>query len=181
MIVSLTELLFDSLRRLPDLMAVTSSWVSLDVTYEQPRVERLFRKLGEDYRLYLHRIHPVLAGGVALLHPHPWPSAVYVCEGSYDMAVGYGADYAKPDVAARVRLAPGSSYEMSDMHGWHSVSPVGGPSLSVMVTGPRWDRWSPKAPEDRPLKPMSEAGEADLFEAFRRSWVEAQRRHQGRW
>jgi hypothetical protein len=67
-------------------------WRSLDVTYEEPRVERIWTELlsratGEPdgCRISLHCIHPTEK---PFRHTHKWPSAVLVCEGSYEMAVG---------------------------------------------------------------------------------------------
>lgn len=104
------------------------SWQSLDVDYEPPRVERVWIQHG-DFRVNLHRIHPC---DKALYHPHPWPSAVYVLSGQYEMAVG-----TSNTEASRQILTSGSMYEMLDPHGWHSVRPLGRPSLSLMLT------WTP--------------------------------------
>lgn len=121
------------------------TWHSLDVDYEPPRVERVWRDLPDGFRLLLHRIHPC---DKALFHPHPWPSAVKILSGRYEMGVGYlpeGDDGTKnPPVTVLTELAAGSSYVMVEPRGWHWVRPLGVPSLSVMITGPKWDRWSPK-------------------------------------
>lgn len=130
----------------------TDYWSTLDVDYEPPRVERLWKPLpNEDARIYLHRIHPCEK---ALFHPHPWPSAVMILSGRYEMGVGFGSGEQEPPVAARTILAAGSCYEMDHPDGWHWVRPIGGPSLSVMITGLPWKRWSP-SPEKKlnPLPP----------------------------
>lgn len=148
------ELLSGLESNLPALLDQPERWSSLDVNYEPPRVERLWMDL-DGHRVYLHRIHPCEK---ALYHPHPWPSAIKIVSGSYEMGVGYGVGDAVPPEAARVRLAAGSSYVMVEPDGWHYVRPLGpDPSLSLMVTGERWQRWSPKpnfklhelSPEDR--------------------------------
>jgi hypothetical protein len=155
------------------------SWRTLDVNYEPPRVERLWREF-EDGRLYLHRIHPCEK---ALYHPHPWPSAIKILSGSYMMALGYGKmqmGYGRmqdvlrdgdsfqvpPPCAATLVLTKGSTYEMIRPNGWHSVRPLGGTSYSIMVTGPKWDGvWSPKA--DHKLGPLSPQAKRIIFDSFR--------------
>lgn len=117
------------------------AWESLDIDYEPPRVERLWRQVGE-YRVNLHRIHPCAQ---ALYHPHPWPSAVRILSGKYEMGVAtcdelrfqnlVEADYE----AAKVVLTEGAAYEMIHPYGWHYVKPLGQPSLSIMVTAKPWD------------------------------------------
>lgn len=140
------------------------SWESLDVDYEPPRVERLWRQVGE-YRIYLHRIHPCEE---ALYHPHPWPNAVMILSGKYEMVLG-GAD-AVTDLVGRLVLTEGSMYERTNPLGWHYVRPLEGPSLSIMVTGKPWD---PPVYDHSDfgkkveLKPLTPEAKADLFQAFR--------------
>src|SRR5581483_10131554 len=69
-------------RQLPKLFK-GNHWHSLYVDYEPPTVERLWTDVG-NCRLYLHRIHPCEK---ALYHAHPWPSAIKVLSGVYEMAV----------------------------------------------------------------------------------------------
>lgn len=120
---------------LPDLLNDPEGWHSKLIDYHPPKVERLWRDF-DGNRILLHRIHPCLSGG-ALFHPHPWPSAVVVLDGGYEMGLGQGPDEPKHP-AATLLLAPGSRYEMLDPLGWHWVRPGSGPSLSLMVTGPVW-------------------------------------------
>lgn len=137
-------------------------WSTLDVDYEPPRVERLWRQVDDTVRVYLHRIHPCKK---ALFHPHPWPSAVHVLSGSYEMAIGYGAGEAEPAKGATAIFEAGSRYEMIDPDCWHSVRPLGGPSLSVMITDTPWKRWSPKAPGK--LKGLPPETRTELLALFR--------------
>ncbi len=153
-------------RELPQLLADEGAWQSLDVDYEPPRVERLYRDI-DGYRVYLHRIHPC-EPGAALFHPHPWPSAVKIAAGSYEMAVGYGAGEVAPLIAATLVLPAGATYEMVEADGWHWVRPLGGPALSLMVTGKPWERWSPKPP--RELRPLSDEAKRDLLAEFRKRY-----------
>lgn len=156
------KLLAQAEAELPELLKWLDGWTSLDVDYEPPRVERLWRPFHEDHRLYLHRIHPC---ETALFHPHPWPSAIKVVTGGYEMAVGYGPGGRPPRIAATIQLAPGSSYEMLDPDGWHHVLPTV-ETLSIMVTGPKWDRWSPGPPPDKKLWPLTEFGFRMLLQDF---------------
>ena len=113
---------------LPDLLSVgVTSWRSLDIDYDPPHVERLWRPWGpvistgamsipSRFRINLHRIHPC---ETALWHPHPWPSAIRVVTGRYEMGIGYAAEQSldpdqKPVEVARVVLGPGDQYEMID-------------------------------------------------------------------
>jgi len=61
-----------------------TDWNSVNIDYETPHVERLWIPYG-DYRVSLHRIHQCEK---SLMHPHPWPQAVRVISGCYEMGVG---------------------------------------------------------------------------------------------
>lgn len=126
---------------LPELLIDADAWQSFYINYHPPTVERLWRQWGE-YRVYLHKIYPC-EPEKALFHPHPWPSAMEVISGRYEMTIGYGEGNNPPPVAAKVVLVAGSTYEMTEINGWHAVRPLNKPSLSLMVTGPPWNRWSP--------------------------------------
>ncbi|MBE7449187.1 MAG: hypothetical protein HS111_09905 [Kofleriaceae bacterium] len=145
------------------LLAEADPWQSLRIDYHPPVVERVWRPW-RDLRLSLHRIHPC-GPGEALLHPHPWPSAVLIIEGEYEMGVTYGAGSSPPPLGARIVLGPGARYEMTEPDAWHYVRPLGRPSLSIMVTGAPWSRAMPLEPE-HPLKPMKDAERNQLIAAF---------------
>jgi hypothetical protein len=162
----LQDLLHQALTDMPAMLDDTGGWESLDITYEPPRVERLFRPFAGDCRLYLHRLHPIPKGQVPLYHPHPWSSIVLIVSGGYDMGVGYGKGQEEPIVASRLYLPPGTIYSMTSADGWHYVAPKV-PTLSIMITGPRWDRWSPGPPPGTRLGPLSNEDRANLFEDFR--------------
>lgn len=98
-------------------LADKDGWKSLDINYHPPRVERVWRQWGE-YRIMLHRIHPC---DNALMHPHPWPSAIYIASGSYEMGLGYSNTTEKPPIVAKIIAGRGSRYEMVDKYGWHYV------------------------------------------------------------
>ncbi len=150
-------------RALPELLAAREGWESLDIDYHPPRVERVFRLVGET-RVYLHLIHPC-APEEALFHPHPWPSAMRVLRGRYEMGVGYGAGEAPPPIAVRLVASGDMEYEMTDRDAWHYVRPIDAPALTVMVTGQPWQRSAPRS--ERPLSPLSPARVEELL-AFAR-------------
>ena len=147
---------------IPNLLLDVDSWRTLDIDHCIPRVERLFRKVGELW-ISLHVIGPC-EREEALLHPHPWPSAMRIVSGKYEMGVGYGKGREIPPLAAVVVLPAGAEYEMSDPDGWHYVRPIGGPSMSLMVTGEKWDRSAPK--NSQALKELSSERKGEILEAF---------------
>jgi hypothetical protein len=147
------------------------------IDYHPPTVERLWRKWGE-YRICLHRIHRC-AAGEALFHPHPWPSAMRILSGEYEMAVGYGKGEMPPPVAARLIASGPFCYEMTDPDGWHYVRPIGHAALTLMVTGKPWDRPSPKS--DMPLRPLTTEEKSALLRFFRKRYRESRRVRDGRW
>src|SRR5256884_8489783 len=85
-------------KELPRLLLDEAAWSGLFIDYHPPTVERLWAQW-RNYRVSLHRIHPC-GPGQALFHAHPWPSAMRVLTGEYEMAVGYGPGEAVPPVAA---------------------------------------------------------------------------------
>ncbi len=130
--------------KLYDLLCDASIWKSLDINYHPPHVERLWCQLG-NYRLYLHFIHPC-EREQALFHPHPWPSAIHVLEGQYEMGMGFGEGLKEPEVFSTILTQGGMYYEMPHRDGWHYVRPLS-VSSSVMLTGEPWDREMPAADE----------------------------------
>ncbi len=153
---------------LPQLIRARSNWQSLDINYHPPFVERLWTHWST-YRVYLHKLLPCTAAE-ALFHPHPWPSAMRIWEGTYEMAVGFGAGEAAPPVAATLvaTVRPGGDrfvYEMTDPDAWHSVRPIGEPAMSVMLTGkPYGSRWSPGT--DGKLGALDPGRQNALFDYF---------------
>jgi len=140
------SVLADAIRALPQLLETPEDWHSLDITYHPPRVERLWTQWGE-YRILLHVIHPC-DDGEALFHPHPWPSAMYIVNGQYEMKVAAQIGDAIPslredairgETLTRALFGKGSQYEMVEPKGWHSVRPLNGPAYSIMVIGPLYE------------------------------------------
>ena len=147
---------------IPLLLKNEVTWKSLYIDYEKPYVARLWIPWKEN-RIYLHKIYPC-APEEALFHPHPWPSAMKIVRGMYEMGVGYGKGKKQPDVAARVNLAAGSSYAMDNKEGWHYVAPKLEPAYTLMITGIPWKRWAPS--RKQVLRELSELEKKELFSLF---------------
>jgi hypothetical protein len=148
---------------LPRLLRQENPWNSLLIDYHPPTVERLWCPWS-DYRISLHRIHPCDAGA-ALFHTHPWPSAMRILSGEYEMAVGHGRGSTPPPFACRIIASGDFRYEMTDPDAWHYVRPLGGPAMTLMVTGKPWDRAAPKS--EKPLHGLTAEQQADILRFFR--------------
>lgn len=155
-------------RHLPELLSEREAWSSLDVDYHPPRVERLYRAWG-DYRINLHCIHPC-EEGAALFHPHPWPSAMWVISGCYEMAIGLGPGEQPPPVAARLIAVAPMRYEMTHEDGWHWVRPIGGLVWTLMVSGRPWNRRGPDP--KRALPRLEEARVREMLAHIRSTIAE---------
>jgi hypothetical protein len=147
-------LLEQALQELPALFASADGWHGMHIDYLPPHVDRVWRPWRE-CRLSIHRIYPIAPGGTAFLHPHPWPSAMKILAGRYEMALGYGPGIVAPPVAAQLVMTAGTSYAMTDRDTWHDVRPLGGPVITVMLSGVPWQREMPEEPAvmQRPLAP----------------------------
>ena len=135
----LTELK-TALNILPELLDQPTKWDSLIVNRRKPHTYRAFYystpkdDLTEGTRLCLHRFDPCGAED-AFPHPHPWPGAFYVAEGSYLMHVGMSSAPDKdPNNVVTTELKAGSSYAISSPLTWHSVQPLE-TCWSIMVNG----------------------------------------------
>ena len=122
-------------------------WSTLDIDYHPPRVERVWMPWSEG-RLSLHIIHPCDEND-ALLHPHPWDSAVYVLPhgGKYEHGIGYRREYEteifgesvlmEEDIIICKQIVTGQIwYEMLEERGIHYVRPIGLPVYTIMYSGP---------------------------------------------
>lgn len=158
------ELLEIALAELPTLLASPDGWTGMRIDYHPPFVDRAWRPW-RDGRLSIHRIHPC-ASEDALFHPHPWPSAMRILSGRYAMNLGHGAGIVPPPVSTRVIATAGTSYEMTDRDAWHDVRPLGGPALTVMLSGPPWQREMPVEPAS-PQRPLSREALVELLAAAR--------------
>jgi len=165
---------------LPQWLDDPGGWNTLDVNYHPPRVERLYRNF-EDGRVFLHCIHPC-EPDEALVHPHPWPSAMLVLSGTYRTRVGYAPGLQEPIMVyeSMVTAWPKTDYRyvMDHPDGWHAVMPEGGPVYTVMVTGPKWKR--PQLPVTEcaagKLKGLPDERKEDLLRTFQlyMNWRQAQ-------
>ena len=162
------ELLEEAEKRLPYLLQDRDAWKSLFIDYHPPFVERLWIPFINGSRLSLHRIHPCNADE-ALFHPHPWPSAMKIIRGTYEMAIGYGTGNTPPPVAALLINSQGSSYEMTDPNAWHYVRPLGTYAHTIMVTGIPWTRESPQP--DKALRPLTPEEKDHLFSVANRRYT----------
>lgn len=156
------EILKQAEIELCSLLAEPDRWQTLDINYEKPRVERVWTQWG-DYRINLHKIHPCEE---AFFHPHPWPSAIKILSGVYEMAIDYGAGLEEPPEAARMILTSGSEYEMLNPDGWHYVRPLIEPVMSLMVTGKPWNRSMPKS-DKVVLSTLSNESKTELITYFK--------------
>lgn len=158
-----------------DLLNKPNEWKTLFIDYHPPLVERCWAQIG-NYRLYLHFIHPCEPAD-ALFHPHPWPSAMHVLTGKYEMSLGYGPGLIEPPKMCTILVENGGMYyDMTHIDGWHSVRPVGSVCATVMLTGPKWNREEIKSNE--PLKAMTPERKMVMlqyFTAFYRNLFQARR------
>jgi hypothetical protein len=154
-------------KELPKLLQDENSWNSLYVDYHKPYVKRLWKPVG-DYRIFLHQIFPC-EKSESLLHPHPWPSAMKVVGGIYEMGVGYSQTNDEPVIASTLVLPVNSYYEMADINSWHYVRPLDKPSFSLMVTGKPWKRESPKS--DHKMRELNAEEKRAIFDQFRNLYL----------
>jgi hypothetical protein len=141
-----------ALAELPDLLRTSDGWRSMRIAYHPPQVDRAWRPW-RDCRLSIHRIHPC-GPDTALLHPHPWPSAMLVLAGRYAMMIGHCVGITAPPIIAEFVLPAGATYTMTDPDAWHDVRPIDVPVLTVMLSGPPWKREMPVVP-DGPQPPLT--------------------------
>ena len=115
----------------------------------------------------LHKISPC-GPGEALLHPHPWPSAMVVMRGQYEHGVGFGDGVESPPLACRTTIGPGACYEMTEENAWHFVRPLI-ETYTIMITGAPWDRPIPPIVEEgrKDLKPLDPEDKEDLIFTFK--------------
>ena len=147
---------------LPELLQDETRWQSLDIDYEMPRVERLWLQ-HDSLRICLHKIHPS-STPQSFLHPHPWPSAMRILSGKYEMGVGVQSLDSAPLIASTIHLETGSSYEMITPHGLHYVNPIGGITYSLMVSGTPWPGLDKKS--GFVLKPLTQEAKREILHFF---------------
>lgn len=144
-----------------------AEWSTLDINYEKPHVQRVWRAVG-DFRVSLHRIFPC-EPHECFFHPHPWPSALKIEDGRYQMSIGYGAGLKPKTNITKLILPAGSYYEMTDFDSWHSVRPLDRPVMSLMITGKPWKREMPKS-DSIQLSCLTDETRDDIMNFFRRRY-----------
>lgn len=134
------EKLYEGLELLPSLLKERDAWDSLIVNRRKPYTYRVFTTLPNGLRLCLHKFDPCHTHE-AFSHPHPWPGAFVILNGSYKMNVGYSCMGRKDNHPAEVIsliLKKYSCYEIIDPCTWHSVIPLE-PTYTVMVNDVPWN------------------------------------------
>ena len=112
-------------------------WDSLVINKRKPYTYRAFKQYG-DYRICLHKFDPC-SDLEAFGHPHPWPGAFIILEGSYEQRIGYAdsRNGIRHDIYREV-LTAGSKYEIVNPLTFHSVIPLE-TTWTMMVNGPPFE------------------------------------------
>jgi hypothetical protein len=124
---------------LPSLLNMPSRWDSLIVNRRKPHTYRVFTQV-DDLRICLHKFN-TCDRHEAFAHPHPWPGAFIIMQGSYHMDTWFSpsrTESYRHKVASFV-LTKHSKYEIINPLTWHSVIPLE-TTYTVMVNGPAWDK-----------------------------------------
>lgn len=131
------QLLRNVIVMLPEWLDDASNWDSLIVNRRKPFTYRVFRKW-HDLRVCLHKFD-VCHTHESFPHPHPWPGAFAILEGSYkmDLFISRDREDTYPAHVSRVLLNEGSSYEIVDPMVWHTVTPLQS-TYTVMINGEPW-------------------------------------------
>lgn len=139
-----TKVLRIAVQELPALIKNGKNWASYYIDAEEPIVERLWHKLdytdeAGDWRVCLHHIQ---LSSEAFYHPHRHPTAILICNGCYEMGVGYGLpDGEPPPIFGPILLKKWDYYQMAHPNNWHYIKTLDGPCFSIMVTGEPYDKF----------------------------------------
>lgn len=161
---SMLEKLHDTLKILPLWLNNTAGWNSLYIDYEKPYVERLWRQWGK-IRVYLHIIHPCMANEV-FFHNHAAKSAMKIVKGKYLMESGYIDDKKIKRVITTSLYTTGSEYEMTLRSAMHSVQPIGGTAMTIMISAPKWPNHTAPKPT-KELYPLNDIRVKEILELFK--------------
>ncbi len=119
-----------------NLLKDNSNWDSLIVNRRKPHTYRVFTQIDE-FRICLHKFD-ICDLQESFEHPHPWPGAFVVMEGSYQMKIGYSFDReSDPVQVADFVMKKGSMYEITNPLTWHAVTPLE-TTYTIMINGPAW-------------------------------------------
>lgn len=134
--IKMIEKLKETLEILPKLLSQPKIWDSLLINLRKPHTYRVFTKYN-DLRICLHKFNEC-DEDEAFAHPHPWPGAFIILEGSYKMKIGHSIDrLSKPIDVAEFILNRYSMYEITSPLTWHSVIPLE-ETWTVMINGDPW-------------------------------------------
>lgn len=126
--------------RLPEIRELTkdeSQWNSLIINRRKPHTYRIFHVFPDNMRVCLHRFSPC-HDHEAFQHPHPWPGAFLIMNGSYEMTLGMSKDrFSKPENVAKTMMSEYSGYEILNPLTWHSVIPLE-TTHTIMMNGEPW-------------------------------------------
>lgn len=137
------------------------------INYGIPIVERIWYQWG-NRRIYFHKIHRT--EGTSMLHNHPWPNAIRVLRGSYEMGIGHSSTNEAPvTLDAKMVMKPGSKYEMVTPGGWHYVNPVSAVSYSLMVADPPFERIPSHKPGIK-FRELTDAEISDIMTVFEQEY-----------
>ncbi len=164
-ITPMMDVLLTVEKNLPRLLEDEAGWNTVDVNYHPPRVERVWC-YWEGHRINLHRIHPC-ERDEPYVHPHPWPSAMHVLSGSYEMIRGFGQGIEDPIILGSTILGADSYYSMEHRDEWHSVRPLEKAAYSLMVNGTPWDREMPIEQSASDLSPLTPEQKREILQFFR--------------
>lgn len=137
MLAELDQLLRSSL---PTLLKDRSKWDSLIVNRRKPHTYRVFTTLDNGNRVCLHKFNPCDTHE-AFEHPHPWPGAFIILDGSYQMRIGASKDREDktPYPVAEFIMRKWASYTIKEPLTWHAVVPLE-TTYTVMVNGKPFDQ-----------------------------------------
>jgi hypothetical protein len=133
------QTLANYLPHLPQMLEQPLLWDSLIINKRKPHTYRVFTRIG-DIRICLHHFEQCTPDE-SFIHPHSWPMAVLVLEGSYQMNLGTSDDKETfpKTMGSSVVIQAGSRYEITDPLTWHSVTPTNNTGVwTVMVNGPNF-------------------------------------------
>lgn len=143
-----------------------TQWKSLNVDYHPPHVERVWMQFG-DKRISLHVIHPC-ERSKALLHCHPWKSAMYVLPigGVYEHGVGIFMPIVGHQILSTQEFRGDVYYEMLSSDSSHYVRPIGMPVYSIMLSGKVEFPWN-KTEVNKNLEPLTEERKKEILLTFK--------------
>jgi len=124
------------------LMLNNCRWNGISIDFAPPKMIRLWASYN-GIKACLHKIYPISADNIEkpFLHPHPWPCAIKVLKGAYEMEMGHSTTLSPPLISIKFVVSADSSYEMLYKDIWHSVNPINDdPVYSIMLIGKKWDR-----------------------------------------